>query len=328
MKENLLASTLGLALTLTGTASANIIMTGDYVLTQVSNDGTLGNRGFNPGLVYDSTGLGNFDSNFDYLAPGTPHEAFGIRYNTVTGSSGLLGNSNSASGDVTSGDDFSLVSLTDMTPGSSFDNHVRWSGTNSVINIVHDFFFNDDEERVNIKTTIEALVDITDLLFARAIDPDPDSRAHGTSATNNQRGIDNNGDGDALDSGDVAVENFVGSLGSVSGTPLGLFANTSFTQNTGIVGACCSVFDPLTYLAGGNLGDSSTGDNGIGIAFNLGDLLAGEQVSVDYAYVMAGSLATIDLPDDDDSTTVPTPSSIGLFGLCLLALTRRFKLRK
>lgn len=45
MKKNLLASTLGLALTLTGTASANIIMTGDYVLTQVSNDGTLGNRG-------------------------------------------------------------------------------------------------------------------------------------------------------------------------------------------------------------------------------------------------------------------------------------------
>lgn len=107
-----------------------------------------------------------------------------------------------------------------------------------------------------------------------------------------------------------------------------MFANTSFTQNTGIVGACCSVFDPLTYLAGGNLGDSSTGDNGIGIAFNLGDLLAGESVSVDYAYVMAGSLDTIDLPDDDDSTTVPTPSSIGLFGLCLLALTRRFKLKK
>lgn len=327
MKKMLLASSLGLALTLTGTASANIIMTGDYVRTQVSNDGTLGDGTSDPGLVYDNTGLGNFDPNFDYLAPGNPHEAFGIRYNTSAGSSGLLGNSNSNSGDVASGDDFSLVSLTDMSLGSSFDSHVRWSGTNSFINIVHDFFFNDDEERVNIKTTIEALFDITDLLFARAIDPDPDSRAHGTADTNNQRGIDNNNDGDALDSGDVAVENFVGSLGSVSGTPLGLFANTSFTQNTGIVGACCSVFDPLTYLAGGNMGDSSTGDNGIGIAFDLGDLLAGESVSIDYAYVMAGSLETIDLPDED-STSVPTPPSLGLFGLCLLALARRFKLRK
>jgi hypothetical protein len=313
MKKSISAFGVSLALTFSGSATANILLSGDFVQTQISNDGTLGEGRSDPGLVYDSTGTGTFDSNFDYVAPGTPFEAFGIRYD---GSGSVLNNDNSHSdGSVGASEDFALTSLIDISMASVYDNHAVWTGSNSALSITHNFFFNDEDERINISTIITALTDITGLLFSRAVDPDPDSRAHSTSSTNNQRGIDNNADGDAVDPGDVAVENFVGSLGSVSGSPLGLFADTSFTQNTGISGSCCSTIDPLTYLSGGTLGDSSSGDHGIGIAFILGDLLVGESVSVDYAYVMGGSLATIDLPPPVVDATAP--STIGLMLLSL-----------
>jgi hypothetical protein len=313
MKRSIAAIGVSLALAFSGSAMANIVLTGDYVQTQISNDGTLGEGGSDPGLVYDSTGTGTFNSSFDYIAPGTPFESFGIRYD----GSSLLDNDNASSnGSVGGSDAFSFISLLDISSTSTFDNHAVWTGSNSVFSITHDFFFNNEDERVNISTIITALTDVTGLLFSRAVDPDPDSRAHSTSSTNNQRGIDNNADGDAVDTGDVAVENFVGSLGFVSGSPLGIYADTNFVQNTGIVSFCCGVIDPLTYLAGGNLGDSSTGDHGIGMGFRLGDLSSGESVTVDYAYVMGGSLATIDLPPPP-TVGVSAPSTIGLMLLSL-----------
>ncbi|WP_395344811.1 hypothetical protein PN836_008620 [Ningiella sp. W23] len=318
MKKSIIA--VGLALAFSGSAMANIVMSGNFVQTQISEDGTLGDGGADPGLVYDSTGSGTFDPNFDYVAPGIPFEAFGIRYD----GSGLLENSNSQSnGSVGGGDDFSFTSLTDVSATSSFDNHVEWAGTNGVLDITHDFFFNDDDERVSIVTQITALSDVTGLLFSRAVDPDPDSRSSGTAVTNNQRGIDVNTDGDLLDPEDISVNQFVGSLGSVSGAPLGLFAQTDFIQNTGLSGACCSTIDPSFYLGGGSLGDSSTGDHGIGIAFELGDLLAGDSISVAYAYVMGLSLDTIDIGDDPDPVSAP-----GAFALMMLSLGAIFGRRK
>lgn len=321
MKKSILTIGVGLALTFSGSSMANILLSGDFIQTQISNDGTLGDGSSDPGLVYDSTGTGTFDSNYDYVAPGTPFEAFGIRYD----GSGLLNNDNShTAGSVGSSDDFALTSLLDISGASVYDNHAIWSGGNAALSIIHNFFFNDEDERINITSIITANTDITGLLFSRAVDPDPDSRAHGTHDTNNQRGIDNNADGDAVDPGDVAVENFVGSLGSVSGSPLGLFADSGFTQNTGISGSCCSTIDPLTYLGGGNRGDSSIGDHGIGIAFTLGDLLAGQSISVDYAYVMGGSLATIDLPPTPVvDATAPSTISIMLLSLSGLLAFRR-----
>lgn len=322
MKKKIYAISTICLLGATSSALANIIMVGDYVQTQISNDGTLGNGSSTPGLQYDPTGAGAFDPNLDYVAPGTPFEGFGLRYE----GSGLLENRNSSSnGEVGGAEDFLLTSLTDLSSSSTYDNFVSWMGSarNGSMSIQHDFFFNNDDERINITTSITADIDLVGLKFARAVDPDPDSFSGGSSATVNQRGIDNNNDGDALDSGDVAAENFVGSVGAISGQPLGLYADTDFLQNTGIVFSCCSVTDPLTYLAGGNT-SSSTGDDGIGIAFELGDLLSGESVSVNYAYVMGGSLATIDIPDDP-ATGVPGPSGIALFGIALLGFCRKLK---
>lgn len=69
-------------------AAASIKMEGDYVLTAVSNNGTLGyGSTINPGIKHDITGtkgLGDADGIWasvidDYLTPGTPFEIFSVR---------------------------------------------------------------------------------------------------------------------------------------------------------------------------------------------------------------------------------------------------------
>jgi len=327
MKIKVIAASVGLVFLGSSSVSANIIMTGDFISTQVSNDGTLGEGSSAPGLLYDETGTGSFDPDTDYIKPGNPFEGFGVQY-TQGGSTFVGGNRNSISaGGVGGSDNFSLTSLTDLSSSSIFDNYVSWVGTNGVVDIVHDFFFDNDDELINITTTITALTDLTGLLFSRAVDPDPDSSlAGGSPQTENQRGIDANNDGDFDDVGDIALENFVGSVGQLSNKPLGLFADSSFTQNTGIATACCSTIDPMVYLLGGQQGDSSLADHGIGIGFELGDLSTGSSVSVDYAYVMGGTLETIGIPDDP-TVNVSAPTTFGLLGLSLLAMFRRFSVK-
>lgn len=312
--------------TTTTVAAAPIVLEGNFVRTQISDDGTLGNGSGNPGLLHDRTGTGSFDPNFDYLQPGTPFEGFGVFSNQT----GNVQNRNSTSGGSVGGSDgISQVSITDRS-GTGADNRVTWTGVlNGFFEIVHDFFFNDDDENVGMTTTITALTDLSGLTFSRAIDPDPDNNSlpGSTASTGNERGLDLNGDGDYDDAGEQAPNRYVSATGLVSDSTIALFTNDPATSNTGIVGPCCSVTTPSSYLSGGDfapnpLGFDSTADNGIGLAFDLGDLASGMSVAVTYFYVFGDTPGSVGIPDPDPDPPVvgvPVPATGLLLGLGLLA---------
>ena len=296
--------------------AAPIQMQGNFLWTQVSDDGTLGNGNTTPGLIHDATGTGTFNAaTGDYLRPGTPFEGFGIR----SDQGGLRGNSNS------SGDAVTQTSLTDLSAGTL--NHVRWTGTVAgLFNIEHNYLFDDTDENISITTVITALTSLTNVRYSRAIDPDPDNYGGGTASTNNERGLDLNNDGDYTDPGEQSQENFVSSAGSISGLAMAMFTDSAITHNSGIVASCCSVLDPVPYLNGGNytpiVGFDSVGDDGIGLGFDIGAMENGESVTITYAYVFGDTVGTVDIPTQVAEPSIPALFALGLIGL---GLARRRK---
>ncbi|ADH86476.1 PEP-CTERM sorting domain-containing protein [Desulfurivibrio alkaliphilus] len=279
--------------------AASIIMEGDYVRTAISNDGTLGYGGItSPGLQHDPTGTRTWGVE-DYLTPGDPWEWFGV----TTNETGTKGNNNNGWPNNIA----TTAGPTDLS-GLTYDNHVTWAGLYSgYFTIEHEYMFNDDYERIDILTTIGALVDLTEVRFLRAIDPDPDVRTYGTYDTINSRGATG-----------VAPEDFVNSQGAYTGLTLGLYSNSSITHNTGI--SSWWTTDPNFYLAGTDDGD---GDYVIGLAFNIGSMLAGSSVVLNYSYVMGGTLDTVDLPDPPSPVSEPGTMLLFGAGLAGLAAVRR-----
>jgi len=280
-----------------GAQATSVILEGNYIKTAVSDDGTLGYGGTtSPGILYDVSGTGDFSSSDDYLTPGAPFEGFGVK---VDGT--LYQNTNNSS------DAISTLSITDTSSGG--DNSVSWVGkVAGLFTIAHDYFFGADGENIEVKTTITALTDITDLSFARGLDPDPDVDSFGSYNTVNGLGRDANSDGDFDDAGDTAISDWAHSEGTKTGLTIGLYSNSEYDHAAGI-DAGWSI-DPSTYLT---LQDDGNGDYSIGMAFWLGVLTTGDSVTFDYAYVMGETLESVVVPGE-----VPVPAAFLMFAPALL----------
>ena len=272
-------------------AAVPIVLTGNHVKVGISDSGTFGSNGnADPAFVHDPSGTGSFDPNFDYIAPGSPHDGFSL----ISDQFGFSSNDNQSFGG-----DFGFTSPTLLVGAAAngYANAASWTGTNGLASITNSYFFNPNDQRVLVTTTITALADLTNLAFARSVDPDSDSRSFGTATTNNQRG-------NSL----FGIDDFVGSAGFVSGLTLALVTvdAAGFDHTTQINFSCCSNINPYDVLGhvGGDAGLSSTGDHGLNLAYDLGTLLDGSSVTLTYAYAVGDKIDDVGNPGG-----VPEPAT-------------------
>ena len=255
--------------------AANLILDGDYVKIGVNEaTGTLGSGGNTPpGILYDSTGTGTFNSSYDYLTPGSPFEGWTLKYNSTTvynNNTGIAG----LSGGVLTGYDGVAYN------GTTFDNRAVWTNTTHTdFNILHDYRFNNNQQFVDISTVVTAKTDMTGIYFGRFTDPDARAAAGDSSSTDNVVGY-----------GAIPTTNVVFSEALASRYALGLYS-----ADTNVNAAVSSGWstDPTVYYAGGTSYGSGVnfgrGDHTIGMGWYLASLANGSTATFSYSYIFGPS---------------------------------------
>ena len=271
MKKNLIAAIVAAMLSLPAWAD-NVILVNEYVKAGVNEtSGTLGSGGnTSPGLLYDSTGTGTFNTSYDYLTPGTPFEGFSVKgldsSNTV-----LFSTSNNNASYM------STSPLTGAWIGTPTASSAVWESTsNSNFNLRNTYSLPSGIQYIDISTRIEAKVAIDHLYFARFIDPDARAATGDSSATDNVRGY-----------GIIPKTNVVFSEALSSRYALGLYSIAPTGVNTSISPTWSK--EAKDYYDNTSGHDVVRGDYTIGIGFYSAGLAVGDIVTYQYAYIFGPS---------------------------------------
>lgn len=267
MKKLLIACIL--ALTVSASNAANTIMVNEYIKVGVNETtGTLGSGGnTSPGILYDSTGTGTFNTGYDYLTPGSPFEGWSVRI--VDGTGALINqyhNNNGAGAEVTGG----------AWVGTPTADSAIWAVSNSEFDLTHTYSLPAGRQYLDITTAITANVAMPGIYFARFTDPDARAAAGDSSATDNVRGY-----------GVVGGTNVVFSEATTSRYALGLYSAQASGVNTSISPGWSS--NPADYYNHTSGQDVVRGDYTVGIGFYSTSLAIGDIVTYNYAYIFGPS---------------------------------------
>ncbi len=275
MKKQLIATIVAAMLSASALAG-NEILVNEFIKAGVNEStGTLGSGGnTNPGLQYDNTGTGTFNSAYDYLTPGSPYEGWAVRIDNSDGTKFKLYGNNNAGFQMDGN-----TAVTGAWMGTPTASSAVWAGTATEFGIRHTYSLPSAQRYLDITTRIEATAAMPHLYFGRYIDPDAVAAAGDSSATDNVRGY-----------GIIPKTNVVFSEATVSRYALGLYSAQVGTVNTSIQGWTS---DPKNYYLNTNgMADVSNGDDTIGIAFYAANVAVGDILTYNYAYIFGPSAFT------------------------------------
>ena len=275
MKKNLIAAIVAAMLS-TSAIAGNEILVNEYIKAGVNEStGTLGSGGnTNPGIQYDNTGTGTFNSAYDYLTPGSPYEGWAVRIDNADGTQFKLYGNNNAGFQMDGN-----TAVTGAWVGTPTAASAVWAGTATEFGIRHTYSLPSAQRYLDITTRIEATAAMPHLYFGRYIDPDAVAAPGDSSATDNVRGY-----------GIIPKTNVVFSEATVSRYALGLYSAQVGTVNTSIQGWTS---DPKNYYLNTNgRADVSNGDDTIGIAFYAANVAVGDILTYNYAYIFGPSAFT------------------------------------
>ena len=260
-----LADTSSMSTTSTGMG----VLENDYVKAGVNgNTGTFGSGGnTSPGLLYDSTGTGTFNTSYDYLTPGSPFDGWSIKID------GVNSYNNNSGG----------TSWTDADGLTDGDGTLTWTGTNTAHSgweVEHTFSLGATAEHIEVGTDITAGSAADDVYFGKYIDPDAVAAAGDSSATDNVLGY-----------GVIPDTNVAFSEATVSRYALGLYS-TDTNVDAGINNwdqNADSYTDSKYTDSEGNSVNYGTGDDTIGLTWHWTGVEAGDILEANYAYIFGPS---------------------------------------
>ena len=257
-----LADTSSMSTTATGMG----VLENSYVKAGVNGtSGTLGSGGnTSPGLLYDSTGSGTFNTSYDYLTPGSPFDGFAIKIDGTNST-----NNNSGNGP--------WVDADGLTDG---DGTLTWAGTNSAHSgweIQNTYSLGATSEHIEIGTQITAGSDATALSFGCFIDPDARAADGDSSSTDNVLGY-----------GVIPDSNVAFSEALSSRYALGLYSTDS-NVDAGITGWTTDADSYTENAVDGDGSKTNTGDNTIGLSWNWSSVSTGDILTASYAYIFGPS---------------------------------------
>jgi hypothetical protein len=246
------------------------VLENDYVRAGVNKtSGTFGSGGnTSPGLLYDSTGTGDFNTSYDYLTPGTPFDGWSIKIDDTN----------------TTNNNTGTASWTDSDGLSDGDGTLTWQGTNSSYSswqVEHIYSLGATSQYIDITTNITAGSDASAVYFGRFIDPDARAASGDSSATDNVLGYSG-----------IPDSNVSFSEATVSRYALGLYS-TNTNVDAGISSGWTIQADGYTTSpytdSDGNTVNYGTGDHTIGLTWSWTGVSAGDILTADYAYIFGPS---------------------------------------
>jgi hypothetical protein len=252
-----------------GSVTGMGILENDYVKAGVNGtSGTFGSGGnTSPGLLFDSTGTGTFNTSYDYLTPGSPFDGWSIKIDGVNTT-----NNNGGGG----------ASWTDSDGLSDTTDGFTWQGTNSDYagwQVEHNYSLGATSQFIDIETNITAGSSASDstVYFGRFIDPDARAADGDSSSTDNVLGYSG-----------IPDSNVAFSEALSSRYALGLYSTNS-NVDAGITGWSSEADAYTENAVDGDGSLTNTGDNTIGLTWVWSGVQAGDILTAEYAYIFGPS---------------------------------------